>query len=119
MQRVLTSPLGEGIGSPSAPRRAAFGPGETTTMKLDRPQSVADGANEVVISDKLPTDSPTTRHGAPRGSTSISDPGGQSPFDHGPGGIGYNAGTVRTWKTSEAELRRAGQEQNRGSSPAV
>lgn len=95
MQRVMTSPLGEGLRlsqrlDSQGPLRAGDRVGITLTVK----NRGAAPANEVVINDKLPGElnyvpGSATRDGAP-----IPDAAGQSPFAHGPARIGHNIGTV-------------------------
>ncbi|MBK8293612.1 MAG: ABC transporter permease [Solirubrobacterales bacterium] len=95
MQRVLTSPLGEGIRLrqklvPDTPLK----PGEKATMNLVLTNSGATAVNEVVVNDKLGPGLTYVPGSARRDGRPMTDSSGQSPFAHGPGLIGLNAGTV-------------------------
>ena len=99
MQRVLTSPLGEGIRLQQ--RLAADGPlgrGERTTMFLTIRNLGPAPANEVVLNDKLGADLAYVPGSARRDGKPLADVGGQSPFAYGPGLIGHNVGTVGSGK---------------------
>lgn len=94
-QRVLTAPLGEGIRLRQ--RLATDGPlgrGEKTGMILTVENLGAAPANEVVVNDKLGSGLAYVPGSASREGTAIPDAAGQSPFAHGPGLIGHNAGTL-------------------------
>ena len=95
MQRVLTSPLGAVIQLhqrlvPSGQLNA----GERASVRLKVDNRSPTPANEVVVNDQLPAGLSYVRGSARRDGRALGDPGGQSPFAHGPGGVGYNVGTV-------------------------
>lgn len=112
VQRVLTSPLGDGIRlqqqlAPSGELRQ----GDRARMELTVHNRSAATANEVLVNDKLPpelvyVESSTQRDGQP-----VEDVSGQSPFAHGPGLIGLNLGAVEAGAqvrfTYEVEARAA------------
>ena len=106
MQRVLTSPLGEGIQLRQSPAaKGSLAPGETTTMQLAVTNRGATAANEVVINDKLGAELSYVPGTARSGARPLPDVGGQSPFSHGPGLIGHNVGTVRPGATLRFSYR--------------
>ena len=112
MQRVVSSPLGEGIRlRQRLATDGALGRGERTQMLLAVENLGASPANEVLVNDKLSADLAYVPGSARQGSRPIADIGGQSPFAHGPGLIGYNAGTVRPGRTVrfsyEVQARRS------------
>lgn len=95
LQRVLTSPLGEGIRLHQ--ELAADGPlrrGERARIQLTVRNLGEAVANEVVVNDKLPADLSYVPGSARRQGRGLRDPGGQSPFAHGAGQIGHNLGAV-------------------------
>lgn len=102
MQRILTSPMGEGLRleqrlSTAGPLR----PGARARMRLTVRNLGAAAANEVVVNDKLVAaleyvPGTTTLRGRP-----IPDVDGQSPLAHGPAEIGHNIGTVAPGATVE------------------
>jgi len=102
MQRVLTSPLGEGVRLDQ--RLSTVGrlrAGEQTRVTLTvRNRGVAP-ANEVVVNDKLVGALEYVPGTATRGGRPIPDAAGESPFAHGPAQIGYNVGTVPPGQTVE------------------
>ncbi len=95
LQRVLTSPLGEGLRlDQRLSPQGSLAAGEGTRVSLTVRNLGAVAANEVLVNDQLPpaleyVPGSATRDGAP-----ISDVAGQSPFANGPGLIGKNIGTV-------------------------
>ncbi|MGH2945114.1 MAG: FtsX-like permease family protein [Solirubrobacteraceae bacterium] len=102
MQRVLTSPLGEGLRleqrlSTTGPLRA----GERARMRLTVRNLGAAPANEVVINDKLVAPLEYVPGTATLRRRPIPDVDGQSPFAHGPALIGHNIGTVAPGATVE------------------
>lgn len=95
MQRVLTSPLGEGLRLDE--RLSTTGDlrvGDRTTVALTVRNRGAAPANEVVVNDKLVAALEYIPGTATREGARIADVGGQSPFAHGPAQIGHNIGTV-------------------------
>lgn len=106
MQRVLTAPLGPSIGLTQ--RLLGGGPlsaGQQATMTLTVRNLSPDKANEVVVVDKLAPGLSYVGGSAMTGSRPVRDPGGQSPFDHGPGGIGHNVGSVAAGDTVRLSYR--------------
>lgn len=95
VQRVLTSPLGEGI---RLQQRLVPGTrllrGDRATMELTVRNLGAATANEVVVNDKLPPELVYVAGSTRRDGAQLPDAGGQSPFAHGPGSIGMNIGAV-------------------------
>ncbi|HSJ46274.1 MAG TPA: FtsX-like permease family protein [Euzebyales bacterium] len=100
VQRVMTSPLGEGIRLEqqlveSGPMRT----GDRARMELTVHNLGAATANEVLINDKLPPELEYVLESARRDGEPIPDESGQSPFAHGPGLIGLNLGAVEPGAT--------------------
>jgi putative ABC transport system permease protein len=96
MQRVLTSPVGEGLRLDQ--RLATTGvlrAGERTRMLLTVRNLGAAPANEVVVNDRLTGTLQYVPGTATRGGKPIPDVAGQTPFAHGPARIGQNIGTVQ------------------------
>ncbi len=95
MQRVLTSPLGEGLSlDERLSTSGALGAGDRTTVALTVRNRGANPANEVVVNDKLGAELAYIPRSARRDGRPIPDVGGQSPFAHGPAQIGHNIGKV-------------------------
>ncbi len=95
LQRVLTSPLGEGVRLQQ--RLGATGPlhrGERTRVRLTVRNLGAAPAHEVLVKDRLPAALAYVARSARRGGRRLADPGGESPFAHGPGHVGLTVGTV-------------------------
>lgn len=102
LQRVLTSPLGEGLQLDQRITAAgALRPGERTTVRLTVRNRGAAPANEVVVNDKLSGPLEYVPGTAARGGVRIPDVGGQSPFAQGPAQIGHNIGTVAPGATAQ------------------
>jgi putative ABC transport system permease protein len=100
VQRVLSSPLGEGIRLEQRLRAAgALDPGDRARMELTVHNGAAVPANEVLVKDKLPAELEYVPGSARRDGRPLPDAGGQSPFAHGPGLIGANIGTVEPDQT--------------------
>jgi putative ABC transport system permease protein len=102
MQRVLTSPLGEGLRLQQ--RLSATGPlraGERTRMRLTVRNLGAAPANEVVVTDRLAPALEYVAGTATVRGKPVPDVAGQSPFAHGPAQIGRNIGTVASGATVE------------------
>ncbi len=112
MQRVLTSPLGEGIRlQQRLLTDGSLVKDQRTTMVLTVQNLAATPANEVLVNDKLGADLAYVPGSARRDGKPVPDVGGQSPFAYGPGLIGHNAGTVQPGErvrfTYEVEARGA------------
>lgn len=106
LQRVLTSPLGEGLRlEQRVTAQGSLRAGDQTTVKLIVRNQGAIPANEVVVNDKLGEPLSYIRGSASRGGAPIPDITGQSPFAHGPALIGYNIGTVAPGATVELSYR--------------
>lgn len=100
MQRVLTSPLGEGIRlQQQLTSSGSLAKGERAEMVLTVRNSGATAANEVLVNDKLGADLAYVPGSARRDGKPLPDVGGQSPFAYGPGLIGHNSGTVQPGET--------------------
>lgn len=100
VQRVMTSPLGEGIRLEQ--RLVSDGPmqpGDRARIELTVRNLGVARANEVLISDKLPPELEYVLGSAQRDGQPIPDESGQSPFAHGPGLIGQNIGSVNAGAT--------------------
>jgi putative ABC transport system permease protein len=98
MQRVLTSPVGDGLRLEERLSPDALRPGETARITLTVRNVGAEPANEVVVNDE--PSPPLTYAG---GTTMLNgemlrDVGGQSPL-RGLGGSGLNIGTVQPGAT--------------------
>ncbi len=92
MQRVLTSPLGEGIRlQQRLLTDGSLVKDQRTTMVLTVQNLAATPANEVLVNDKLGADLAYVPGSARRDGKPVPDVGGQSPFAYGPGLIGHNA----------------------------
>jgi putative ABC transport system permease protein len=95
MQRVLTSPLGGGLGlTQRLAARGAMRPGHQATIELTVINPSAVPANEVVVNDEPPAPltyehGTTTLNGKP-----LHDVAGQSPLAQGLARSGFNIGTV-------------------------
>lgn len=106
LQRVLTSPLGEGlrleerITGPGSLR-----PGQQATVKLTVRNRGGAPANEVVVNDKLGGPLEYVAGTATRAGRPVPDVAGESPFAHGPGQIGLNIGTLAPGATVELSYR--------------
>lgn len=100
MQRVLTSPLGEGLRlDERLSTTGTLGAGDRTTVALTVRNGGDAPANEVVVNDKLGAELEYIPGTAKGDGKSIPDVGGQSPFAHGPAQIGHNIGTVAAGAT--------------------
>ena len=109
MQRVLTSPLGEGAAARGAPvGRGAAARRRATRVDADRRNEGAAPANEVVVNDELAAAARIrARHDARDGRA---DPRRRRPEPVRPRArrtIGLNIGTVAPGGDRQAELRRA------------
>ena len=112
LQRVLTSPLGEGLRlEQRVTAQGALRPGQQTTVKLTVRNSGAAPANEVVVNDKLGGPVEYVAGTATSGGARIPDVGGKSPFAQGPALIGHNIGTVAPGSTVELSYRARARQQ--------
>jgi putative ABC transport system permease protein len=95
VQRVLSSPLGEGIRlEQRLVPGGALDEGDHARMELTVHNLAAAPANEVLVNDKLPAELEYVPGSARRDGRPLPDERGQSPFAHGPGLIGANIDTV-------------------------
>lgn len=95
MNRVLGSPLGEGLRlEERLTPGGALGTGDRARMALTVRNLGAAPVNEVVVNDTLAPPLEYVPGSARQGGTPIPDANGQSPFSHGPAQIGGGIGSV-------------------------
>ena len=106
LQRVSTSPLGEGLRLQQrlVQRGEAVGAGPGR-MELTVRNGGPVAAHEVVVNDKLPPGLDYVRSSAVVDGKPIADAAGESPFAHGPGQIGLNIGSVPPGATMRLSYR--------------
>ena len=111
MQRVLTSPLGEGLQLERRITADSLGGGKQTSVELTVRNRGAANANEVVVNDKLQGGLEYVPRTSTENGNPIGDVSGQSPFAQGPAQIGLNVGTVGPGETVELAYEAQAREQ--------